>query len=167
MIQPSHHSLWLFAAWRTNWRDPFDGVYFEANTREVWLIFSVTGVLVAGVLLWQLFSSWNNGRLPSNSPRWPVSRAMPGAPNRPGGAALLNGWLSLVAFRPPVLLFVRPECFTVADLPDDLNEHAMAIVRLDEILFSTPSDVYRDHGELAFRIDCVLDNGTRKTEPAA
>ena len=110
----------------------------------MWLIFAVTGVLVAGVLLWQLFSSWNNGRLPSNSPRGLFRELCRAHRIDRAGRRLLKRLAVARGVSPPVLLFVRPECFTVTDLPDDLNEHAMAIVRLDEILFSTPSDVYRD-----------------------
>src|SRR5262245_27773720 len=134
-----NQSLWLLAAWRTNWRDSFDGVYFKSNTEEVWLIFSVTGVLVVSVLLWQLFTSWVNGRLPSNSPRGLFRELCRAHRIDRAGRRLLKRLAVARGITPPVLLFVHPECFSVADLPDDLNDHAMEIVRLDEILFSTPA----------------------------
>ena len=143
MMQYSVEWLWLLAAWRTNWRDPFNGVYFQSNTKEVWTIFIVMGVLVTTALLWQLFTSRAYGRLPSNSPRGlfrELSRAH--GLNRIE-RRLLKRLAAARGLSPPVLIFIQPERFSTVDLPDDLAEHAGEIARIEGILFAElwPNDV--------------------------
>jgi hypothetical protein len=139
-MQISIGQLLLFAAWRTNWRDSFNGVYFRSNTDEVWAIFIVTGVLVAGALLWQLVASRAYGRLPSNSARGlfrELCRAH--SLDRPR-RRLLKRLAVARHVKPAALLFVQPECFAAADLPGDLNEHAAAIAELEQRLFGEGHD---------------------------
>jgi hypothetical protein len=131
----SIEQLLILAAWRTNWRDSFNGVYFQSNTQEVWAIFIVTGVLVAGVLLWQLVTSRAYGRLPSNSPRG-LFRELCRAHrlDRPR-RRLLKRLAVARQVSPAALLFVQPECFAAADLPGDLDDQAAAIAELEQRLF--------------------------------
>lgn len=128
----------LLAAWRTNWRDPFNGVYFRSNTQEVWAIFIVTGAAVVGALLWQLFTSRAGGLLSSNSPRG-LFRELCRAHglDRPQ-RRLLKRLAAVRGVAPPVLLFVQPERFTAIDLPDDLSAQAMEIARIEQVLFGEP-----------------------------
>jgi hypothetical protein len=131
----SIEQLLILAAWRTNWRDSFNGVYFQSNTQEVWAIFIVTGVLVAGVLLWQLVTSRAYGRLPANSPRG-LFRELCRAHrlDRPR-RRLLKRLAVARQVSPAALLFVQPECFAAADLPGDLDDQAAAIAELEQRLF--------------------------------
>lgn len=127
--------LWLLAAWRTNWEDPFDGVYFKSNTREVWAIFAVMAVLVVAAVLWQLLTSRTYGRLPSNSSRSlfrELSRAHGLDRSR---RRLLKRLAAAQGVAPPVLLFVQPERFALVGLPEEMYEHAADIEELEQRLF--------------------------------
>ena len=130
-------TVWLpiLAAWRTNWRDTFDGVYFESNTDEVWAIFVVTAILLAVVLVWHVVATWGKGRFTSNSPR-SLFRELCRAHSlsRPR-RRLLKRLAAARAVSPPALLFVQPECFALAGLPDDLASQAEEIALLEQRLF--------------------------------
>jgi hypothetical protein len=138
-MQSSLEWLRLLAAWRTNWRDPFNGVYFRSNTNEVWTIFIVMAVAVAVVVLWQVFASRAYGRLPSNSPR-ALFRELSRAQGLDLAARrLLKRLAAARGVSPPVLLFVQPERFSTSDLPEELSEHAVEINRLEQRLFAEPT----------------------------
>jgi hypothetical protein len=138
-MQISWEWMYLLAAWRTNWRDPFNGVYFRSNTKEVWAIFFVMGAAVASVLLWQLMTSRSYGRLPSNSPRG-LFRELSRAHRLDMSARrLLKRLAAARQVSPPVLIFVQPEHFSTAELPDELVEHADEIARIEQSLFAESS----------------------------
>lgn len=134
-MQSSIERLWLLAAWRTNWRDTFNGVYFQSNTNEVLAIFIVMSALVTGVVLWQLVTSRAYGRLPSNSPRGLFRELCRAHGLDRAGRQLLKRLAVARGVAPPVLIFVQPECFAAAGLPDDLSDQADAIARLEQKLF--------------------------------
>jgi hypothetical protein len=135
-----HQSLWLLAAWRTNWRDTFDGVYFESNTQEVWAIFIVTAILVAGVVLWQFAMSRANGRLPSNSPRGLFRELCRAHRLDHSGRRLLKRLAAARGVSPPALIFLQPESFSAIGLPDDLLDQAQALGQLELRLFGERDD---------------------------
>jgi hypothetical protein len=139
-MQSSIEYLTLFAAWRTNWRDPFNGVYFESNTEEVWAIFIVTGLAVAGALLWQFLNSRAYGRLPSNSPRGLFRELCRAHGLDRSRRRLLKRLAAVRQVSPAVLVFVQPECFSPVDLPADLDEHAATIAELELRLFGEHDD---------------------------
>ncbi len=134
-MQISIEWMWLLAAWRTNWRDTFNGVYFRSNTEEVWAIFIVMGVLVASAVLWQLVTSRAFGRLPSNSPRGLFRELSRAHGLDRSGRRLLKRLAAARGVAPPALLFVHPECFGVEGLPDDLLDQATTIAELEQRLF--------------------------------
>jgi hypothetical protein len=134
-MQISIECLWLLAAWRTNWRDTFNGVYFQSNTEEVWAIFVVMGVLVTSVVLWQLVTSRAFGRLPSNSARGLFRELCRAHGLDRSGRRLLKRLAAARGVAPPALIFVQPQCFAVSGLPDDLNDQAEAIATLEQRLF--------------------------------
>ena len=135
MIQTSVEWLWLLAAWRTNWRDTFNGVYFQSNTDEVWAIFIVTSVLVAGLILWQLIASRAYGRFPSNSPHSLFRELCRTHGLDRTRRRLLKRLAVARGIAPPALLFVQPECFATTNLSVDLSDQAEEIAELGVRLF--------------------------------